>query len=282
MEIDDCVEFEDNHDVTEGLSASFPILSPPEPLQCRRSSCPTATTAVPTGEALVNLVFPLRAMLLMMHLVAPEKATSVNDIRDIIEKWETSFCCCSAPTDHEDSLIQQAEKIAEYRQPTKDTVIATVEAKMAMKSNKKWTLTSSRDGAKKMTSMCSNRSIPWVQVGCAATDAEDQGHIASTWTTPDPQKKTDGIKGIDSKGRTARVSRARARPIGTASAAGIGDTGRSQFRGRRWDEPERQFGTRRQKHWWGQTPSARAVWTHRGQITIDSGAAESVTHREGV
>ena len=84
----------------------------------------------------------------MMQVIAPEKAKSVTDIRNIIEKWESrvlvlqrdfqkkvsskmkaAILISILPTDLRDSLIQ----FVEY-QSTKEKVIAIVEAKIAMRS----------------------------------------------------------------------------------------------------------------------------------------------------
>ena len=155
-EIEDFDEFEGDNDVTERLSGQLFILittmTSGEPLQLLHNCNFNGAEAWRRLTKRYSPSSPLRAMQLMMQVIAPEKAKSVTDIRNIIEKWvsrvlmlqrdfeekvgskvKAAILISILPKDLRDSLIQQADKFVEY-QPTKEKVIAIVEAKIAMRS----------------------------------------------------------------------------------------------------------------------------------------------------
>ena len=154
-DFDEFDEFEGDNDVTERLSGqlfNLITMTSGEPLQLLHNCNYNGAEAWRRLTKRYSPSSPLRAMQLMMQVIAPEKAKSVTDVRNIIEKWvsrvfmlqrdfeekvgskmKAAILISILPTDLLDSLIQQADKFVEY-QPTKEKVIATVEAKIAMRS----------------------------------------------------------------------------------------------------------------------------------------------------
>ena len=95
---------------------------------------------------------PLRAMQLLLGILNPEKPKSNKEIPNMIDRWEhrvmvlerdfkesissrmrSAILISTVPPDIRDSLLQSADKYEEYL-PTKERIIAMVEATLAMEA----------------------------------------------------------------------------------------------------------------------------------------------------
>ena len=135
-EIEDFDEFEGDNDVTERLSGELfnliTTMTSGEPLQLLHNCNYNGAEAWRRLAKRHSPSSPLRAMQLLMQVIAHEKAKRVTDIRNIIEKWESmvlmlqrdfeekvsskmkaAILISILPTDLRDSLIQQADKFVE-------------------------------------------------------------------------------------------------------------------------------------------------------------------------
>ena len=132
-EIEDFDEFEGDNDVTERLSGqlfNLITMTSGEPLQLLHNCYYNGAEAWRRLTKRYSPSSPLRAMQLMMQVIAPEKV----DVAAGLRKEGGAILVSILPTDLRDSLIQQADKFVEY-QPTKEKVIAIVEAKIAMSTD---------------------------------------------------------------------------------------------------------------------------------------------------
>ena len=95
---------------------------------------------------------PLRTMQLLLGILNPEKPKSNKEIPNTIDRWEhrvmvlervfkesissrmrSAILISTVPPDIRDSLLQSADEYEEYL-PTKERIIAVVEAKLAMEA----------------------------------------------------------------------------------------------------------------------------------------------------
>ena len=156
MEIAEFTEYDGEEEVAEKLSGQlFNLISTMvngEPLQLMHNCGYNGAEAWRRLAKRYSPSSPMRMMQLMMQVVAPEKAKSVKDLPNMIERWEArtlmlakdfnetvsskmkaAILISFLPAELRDALIQQADKLIEYI-PTKEKVMAIVEAKMAMRS----------------------------------------------------------------------------------------------------------------------------------------------------
>ena len=139
---------------TEISSAIFSLLGTMvkgEPLQILYNSNFSGVEAWRKLTKRYSPTTPMRGMQLMMATINPGKAKRTEDISGFIDKWETKVLALSRdfketlsekmraailismlPPELQNTLVQQADKITDYK-TTKDKIIGTVEAKLALK-----------------------------------------------------------------------------------------------------------------------------------------------------
>ena len=95
---------------------------------------------------------PLRAMQLMLQIISPEKTKDLRHVQTHIDRWESKILALSRdfdeqlsermkaailistlPSELRDAILQNPDKFVEYP-PTKERVIAMVEAKLSVRS----------------------------------------------------------------------------------------------------------------------------------------------------
>ena len=152
-EIDDDLTLKDpEKNISSAIFNILGTLVKGEPLQMLHTSGFSGLEAWRKLSKRYSPTTPMRGMQLLMAVISPGKARTLEEVSNHIDKWETKVLALTRdfkedisdkmkaaillsmlPSDLQHALIQQADKFGDYKS-TKDRISTIVEAKLALKS----------------------------------------------------------------------------------------------------------------------------------------------------